>query len=120
MEPGRVCWIIATRIANLPDVQDKIIEEINEVFDSDDDEVFDSDDDEVIESDDAEVMYERIQELKYLDKAVSESLRLNNIFSVIERKCTKDYKVPSTDFVIPKDRYVEIYSTAWPTAATTL
>ena len=112
MEPGRVCWIIATRIANLPDVQDKIIEEINEVFDSDDDEV--------IESDDAEVMYERIQELKYLDKAVSESLRLNNIFSVIERKCTKDYKVPSTDFVIPKDRYVEIYSTAWPTAATTL
>ena len=112
MEPGRVCWIIATRIANLPDVQDKIIEEINEVFDSDDDEV--------IESDDAEVMYERIQELKYLDKAVSESLRLNNIFSVIELKCTKDYKVPSTDFVIPKDRYVEIYSTAWPTAATTL
>ena len=112
MEPGRVCWIIATRIANLPDFQDKIIEEINEVFDSDDDEV--------IESDDAEVTYERIQELKYLDKAVSESLRLNNIFSVIERKCTKDYKVPSTDFVIPKDRYVEIYSTAWSTAATTL
>ena len=85
--------VVAIRIANLPDVQDKIIEEIDEVFDSDD----------------AEVTFERIQELKYLDKVVSESLRLNKMVSVIERKCTKDYKVPGTDFVIPKDRYVKIY-----------
>ena len=31
------------------------------------------------------------------------------LFTAHERRCTRDYKIPDTDIVIPKDRIVHVY-----------
>nr|AIL94149.1 cytochrome P450 CYP3025A1 [Tigriopus japonicus] len=54
--------------------------------------------------------YNTIQGMSYLDKVVHETLRLYPL-TMIERMCVKDYKVPGTDFVIPKGMLVQIPST---------
>ncbi|TRY80860.1 hypothetical protein TCAL_07801 [Tigriopus californicus] len=55
--------------------------------------------------------YNTIQGMPYLDKVIHETLRLYPL-SLIERLCVKDYKVPDTDFVIPKGMLVQIPSPA--------
>ena len=85
--------IICNRLANYQDIQDRVISEMEEVLGVDD-----------------EVTFEKVQELKYMDMVISESFRLNNIISVLERMCTKDYKVPGSNYIIPKGRFVKTYA----------
>ena len=51
--------------------------------------------------------YSVVQELPYLDKVVQETLRLYPLM-FLERKCMKDYKIPDSDFTIPKGMLVQI------------
>lgn len=51
---------------------------------------------------------EHLNELKYLENVINESLRFNGINSNIIRICTKDYKVPESDFTITKGMTVNV------------
>ena len=69
-----------------PELQDKVRDEINEVVGSSD-----------------EITFEHIQEMKYLEKFILETLRKAHPFgSIFERVCTKDYLIPGTNYVIRK------------------
>ena len=52
-----------------------------------------------------EIAYAKLAELKYLDMVIHEGIRMYPI-SGIERLCVKDYKVPGSNFVIPKGMMV--------------
>jgi len=79
------------KLALYPDYQDKVAEEIDEVIG------------------DGPVTYEKLQELKYMDIFMMESLRSTEAFESHERLCTKDYKIPGTDIIVPKGRFVHVY-----------
>ena len=70
-------------LARNPDVQERLFHEVN---DADFNERMD---------------YNTVMSLPYLDMVVHESMRH---FPIVEitRVCTKDYRVPGTDFTIPK------------------
>ena len=55
--------------------------------------------------------YTSIRSLKFLDQVIQETLRLHPLF-IVERTCVKEYKVPGTDFVIPKGMLVQIPNSA--------
>ena len=84
--------IVAHKLACYPELQDKVLNEIDDVIGSNDD-----------------VTYDLVQKLKYMDNFINEVYRHNDIMVAHERLCSKDYKVPDTDFIIPKGRYVKIY-----------
>ena len=45
--------------------------------------------------------------MKYLNNVIYESLRLHHPFShFLERECTKDYRIPDTDYVVRKGEIV--------------
>jgi len=75
-----------------PDVQEKVYEEIMDVF-----------------GNEGKITFDKLGELKYMDKVISESLRFTTIVPQLERICTKNYKIPGTNVVIPKDRVVNVY-----------
>lgn len=56
-----------------------------------------------IEENDGKLTYELLFELKYLDMVVNEALRKYPPIPILFRKCVKDYKIPGTDLIIPKD-----------------
>jgi len=68
------------------DIQDRVREEI----------------DVVLQKHDGKLTYESIQEMEYLDKVVSETLRKYPPLPILNRECTKDYKIPGTDVVLEK------------------
>ena len=84
--------MVAHKLARYPDCQEKVIEEIDEVIGST-----------------QEVTYEHIQKLKYMDMFMSEVFRTSPSLTAHERRCSKDYKIPDTDYTIPKGRYVKVY-----------
>ena len=45
--------------------------------------------------------YDAVMDMPYLDRVMSETLRLYSPATRMERKCTKDYTIPGTDIVIP-------------------
>lgn len=49
-----------------------------------------------------QLLYETVTEMEYLDMVVNESLRKYPPINVLTRKCTKEYKVPNTNLIIPK------------------
>ena len=49
-----------------------------------------------------------LENLPYLDAVLNESLRLGCVFPVIERVCTKPYRLPKTNIVIEKNQMVKI------------
>ncbi|CAG9806336.1 unnamed protein product [Chironomus riparius] len=55
----------------------------------------------VLKKHDEEITYDAIMEMKYLDMVINETLRKYPIFEVQVRKCTKEFKIPATDLVIP-------------------
>ena len=55
----------------------------------------------------AELDYHTIQSLPYLDMVVHETLRFFPLGDV-ERKCVKEYRIPGTNFVIPKGMIVQL------------
>ena len=52
--------------------------------------------------------YEELQSLPYLDAVIHETLRRHTIIAMLERICTKDYKIPGRDLVIKKGGLVRI------------
>ena len=57
--------------------------------------------DEVLARHDGQLTYEAVSELRYLDRVVSETLRLYSPSMRLERECTKEYTLPGTDVTIP-------------------
>jgi len=82
--------MIAHKLALYPEYQQRVFEEIEEVVG------------------DEELTFSMLQDLKYMDKFISETFRANDVLTTHERLCTKDYKIPGTEFIIPKGRYVKI------------
>jgi len=56
------------------------------------------------------VTFDKLSQLKYMDRFISESLRFTKLFPQLERVCTKNYKIPGTDIVISKGRVVNIFT----------
>ncbi|MCL4119575.1 UNVERIFIED_CONTAM: hypothetical protein GTU68_006664, partial [Idotea baltica] len=57
---------------------------------------------------DHNLTFEAIQSMTYLDMVFAETLRLFPPAPRVDRRCTKDYILPDTDFVIPKDMKITI------------
>jgi len=75
------------------EVQENIFQEIMEVFPEECD----------------ELTWDKVHECEYMDRAIQEAMRYSNAFDSTERTCTKDYKVPGTEIIIPKGRIVKLY-----------
>ena len=80
-------------LAKYPDVQERLYQEIYEAFERNDGS--------------QDLDYNTIQSMEYLDKFVHETLRMYPL-TPLERLCVKDYKIPETDFVVPKGMLVQI------------
>lgn len=78
------------------DVQDKLREEIEEVLSKHDD----------------EFTYEGMMEMKYLDMVLNETLRKYPVNDKQFRMCSKNFKIPNTKLVIPKDTLIVVSSHA--------
>ncbi|XP_013174105.1 PREDICTED: cytochrome P450 6B2-like [Papilio xuthus] len=78
------------QLALNPDIQNKMIEEI----------------DEVLERCNGDVTYETLNELTYMEKVFDETLRMYPIVDPLQRNAKNDYKVPGTDVVIKKGQTV--------------
>merc|ERR1719500_458988 len=70
------------------DVQDKVIQEIDEALDKSD----------------GEITYDLVDNLQYMDMVIRETFRYRMLFTVHERVCTKDYKLPDSEVVVQKGR----------------
>ncbi|KAL7043618.1 hypothetical protein ACKWTF_001596 [Chironomus riparius] len=55
-----------------------------------------------------EITYESIKDMQFIDLCVKEILRKYPALPIMNRECTKDYKVPDMDFVIKKGTAVVI------------
>lgn len=75
------------------DVQDRVREEIIEV--TGESETF---------------TFEHLQNMKYLDNVMNESFRFTNANSFLERVCTRDYRIPDSDYVIRKGDNVQFWN----------
>lgn len=88
-----VISVLIHRLLFHPEVQERLQEEIDSVFENKNEGEFLDDKD--------------INEMHYLDMVLLEGLRLGMIPST-ERKCTKAWKIPGEDFVIPTNMNVII------------
>jgi cytochrome P450 family 6 len=61
-----------------------------------------------LEKHDGKITYEAIMEMKFIDLCVKETLRKYPALPILNRECTKDFKVPDMDFVIKKGTSVII------------
>ncbi|KAJ8913637.1 hypothetical protein NQ315_007354 [Exocentrus adspersus] len=57
---------------------------------------------------DNKITYDSLSEMKYLDQVVNETMRLRTVAQLLQRMCTKDYKVPGEDLIIEKGTTVFI------------
>ncbi|PSN55897.1 Cytochrome P450 6a2 [Blattella germanica] len=54
------------------------------------------------------VTYEAVNEMKYLNQVISESLRKYPPVSLLNRDCNKPYKIPGTDYTVEKGTQVVV------------
>lgn len=54
------------------------------------------------------VTADHLKDLKYLENVINEAMRYNKFVTNLQRICTKDYKVPDTDFTIIKGTPVNV------------
>ena len=87
-----VMWYFATQ----PLEQEKVRQEILEAMEK-----------EEVTADEQRLDYTTVMNLPVLDMFVHEAMRCYGL-SFIERKCSKDYLVPGTDFVVPKGMIVQL------------
>jgi len=64
--------------------------------------------DTVLKKREGSVTYEDIQEMKYLDKVISETLRKYPPLGILNRECTKRYEIPGTNVILEKGIQVVI------------
>ncbi|XP_046677831.1 probable cytochrome P450 6a14 [Homalodisca vitripennis] len=62
----------------------------------------------VLEKHGGEVSYQALQDLKYMDQVVDETLRMYASLAVIHRRCTKPYKIPGSDLVLQPGQKIRI------------
>ncbi|XP_055847697.1 uncharacterized protein LOC129913173 [Episyrphus balteatus] len=55
-----------------------------------------------VEKHDGKITYESIQEMKYLDLCVMETVRKYTILPILNRQCTIDFPIPGSDKIIEK------------------
>jgi len=79
-----------------PYIQDKVRQEINEVI-----------------GDSKSITVEHLKDLKYMENVINEALRFYGIVNNLQRKCTKEYRIPGTDFTISKDMIINVTSNAF-------
>ncbi|XP_070496893.1 cytochrome P450 6d3-like [Chironomus tepperi] len=63
---------------------------------------------ETLERHDGKITYESIMEMKFIDLCVKETLRKYPGLPILNRECTKDFKIPDNDFTIKKGTSVII------------
>ena len=80
-------------LAKNPEIQEKLRQEVEDILDGDSEK---------------KLSYDDIQSMTYLDQVINETLRLHNPVGALQRSAAKEYKVPGTDIVIPKDTMVWI------------
>jgi cytochrome P450 family 6 len=68
------------------ELQDKVREEVNAV----------------LAKHEGKITYEAIQEMKYMDQVINETLRKYPPVPLLMRKCVQDYKIPGEDVIIEK------------------
>ena len=78
-------------LAKNPEIQEKLRQEVEDILDGDSEK---------------KLSYDDIQSMTYLDQVINETLRLHNPVGALQRSAAKEYKVPGTDIVIPKDTMV--------------
>ncbi|CAL7948657.1 unnamed protein product [Xylocopa violacea] len=71
------CFILQT-LAEHPDVQRKLQEEIEEA----------------LENGNGQISYEVVHDMKYLDAVINETMRLNAIVAFLDRVCTSEFELP--------------------------
>lgn len=74
-------------------MQEKVREEILEVM-----------------GDSETLTFEHLQDMKYLDNVINESFRNMSVVPFLERMCTKDYKIPDSEYVIKKGDKVQVWN----------
>ena len=85
--------VILFFLANHPDVQEKMYQEIQDAIEDN--------------GGLPNLDYNKLHGLKYMEKVVKESFRCWGV-NFIERTCTKDYRIPDTNITIPKDAMVQL------------
>lgn len=83
--------VFTRRIAQNPEEQEKLREELREIVEKD-----------------GSLNYQNVMEAKYLEAAIMESQRMVPAGFILERKCTKDYLLPGTNITLEKGRYVQV------------
>ncbi|XP_070497146.1 cytochrome P450 6d3-like [Chironomus tepperi] len=63
---------------------------------------------ETLKKHDGKITYESIKDMPFIDRCVNETLRKYPALPILNRECTKDYKIPDMDFVIKKGTAVII------------
>jgi cytochrome P450 family 6 len=74
------------------ELQDKVRDEVNTV----------------LAKHEGKITYEAIQEMKYMDQVINETLRKYPPLPLITRMCVRDYKIPGEDLIIEKDTTIII------------
>ncbi|CAH2061688.1 unnamed protein product, partial [Iphiclides podalirius] len=79
-------------VAKNPEIQDKLIAEV----------------DEVLKKHDGKVTFDTLNDLKYMEKVFDETLRMYPLVEPLQRNAQMDYKIPDTDVTIKKGQMVLI------------
>ncbi|GJQ73209.1 Cyp6a9 [Trypoxylus dichotomus] len=65
----------------------------------------------VLKKHDGQITYDSLQDMKYMDQVINETMRMYPIAPVLGRICTEDYKVPNTDVIIEKG--TQVFVSPW-------
>lgn len=68
--------------------------------------------DQVMEANSGKLSYESLAEMKLLQKCVKETLRKYPALPFLNRVCTKEYKIPDTDYIIEKGTAIVVSNLA--------
>ena len=90
---GATLAYICYQLAKNPVIQDHVREEVEEIIEDDSS---------------RNLSYDDLSRMAYVDQVISETLRFHNIAATLQRLTEKDYKIPGSDLVLPKDTTVVI------------
>jgi cytochrome P450 family 6 len=88
---SKCLWLLA----RYPEIQDRLQAEIDEAFES-------------YSGGDDQLDYLTVENLKYLDMVINETMRLHTPVGLLSRVCTKEYAMPGTGLKIPVGSEIHI------------